>query len=153
MKPVFTGLVARLRNCQGVLVDSNIILDIATNDPKWGEWSGSALSECAEQTALVINPIIYAEVSIGYTTIEALNSALPSNVYQRESLPWEAGFLAGKCFLAYRRRGGSRNTPMPDFYIGAHAAIEHLALLTRDAARFQTYFPKLEILSPPKDLL
>jgi predicted nucleic acid-binding protein len=153
VKPVFTGLAARLRNCQGVLVDSNIILDIATNDPKWGEWSGSALSECAEHTALVINPIIYAEVSIGYTTIEALNSALPSNLYQREPLPWEAGFLAGKCFLLYRRRGGSRNTPMPDFYIGAHAAIEHLALLTRDAARFQTYFPKLEILSPPKDLL
>jgi hypothetical protein len=153
VKPVFTGLAARLRNCQGVLVDSNIILDIATNDPKWSEWSGSALSECAEHTALVINPIIYAEVSIGYTTIEALNSALPSNVYQREPLPWEAGFLAGKCFLVYRRRGGSRNTPMPDFYIGAQAAIEHLALLTRDAARFQTYFPKLEILSPPKDQL
>lgn len=153
MKPVFTGLAARLRNCHGVLVDSNIILDIATNDPKWSEWSGSALSECTEHATLVINPIIYAEVSIGYTTIEALNSALPRNVYQRDPLPWEAGFLAGKCFLAYRRRGGSRNTPMPDFYIGAHAAIEHLAVLTRDAARFQTYFPKLEILSPPKDLL
>jgi predicted nucleic acid-binding protein len=153
VKPVFTGLAARLRNCHGVLVDSNIILDIATNDPKWSEWSGSALSECTEHATLVINPIIYAEVSIGYTTIEALNSALPRNVYQRDPLPWEAGFLAGKCFLAYRRRGGSRNTPMPDFYIGAHAAIEHLAVLTRDAARFQTYFPKLEILSPPKDLL
>jgi predicted nucleic acid-binding protein len=147
VKPAFTGLAARLRNCQGVLVDSNILPDIATDDPKWSEWSGSALSECTEHAALVINPIIYAEVSIGYMIIEGLNSALPSSVYRRDPLPWEAGFLA------YRRRGGSRNTPMPDFYIGAHAAIEHLALLTRDAARFQTYFPKLEILSPPKDLL
>jgi predicted nucleic acid-binding protein len=153
VKSVFTGLAARHRNCQGILVDSNILLDIATNDPKWSEWSGSALSECAEHAALAINPIIYAEVSIGYTTIEALNSALPSSVYQRDPSPGEAGFLAGKCFLAYRRRGSSRNTPMPDFYIGAHTAIEQLALLTRDAARFQTYFPKLEILSPPNDLL
>ena len=92
-------------------------------------------------------------MSIGYTTIEALNAALPSSLYQRDPLPWEAGFLAGKCFLAYRRRGGLRNTPLPDFYIGAHAAIEHLALLTRDVARYQTYFPKVEILSPSKDLL
>jgi predicted nucleic acid-binding protein len=153
MTPALTGLPTRLRNCRGVLVDSNILLDIATDDAKWSDWSGSALAECAEHTTLVINPIIYAEVSIGYTTIEALNAALPSSLYQREPLPWEAGFLAGKCFLAYRRRGGLRNTPLPDFYIGAHAAIEHLALLTRDVARYQTYFPKVEILSPPKDLL
>ena len=153
MKPVLTSLPARLRNCRGVLVDSNILLDIATNDAKWNEWSGSALAECTEHATLIINPIIYAEVSIGYTTIEALNAALPGSLYQRDPLPWEAGFLAGKCFLAYRRRGGLRNTPLPDFYIGAHAAIEHLALLTRDVARFQTYFPKVEMLSPPKELL
>jgi predicted nucleic acid-binding protein len=153
MTPALTSLPTRLRNCRGVLVDSNILLDIATDDAKWSDWSGNALAECAEHTTLVINPIIYAEVSIGYTTIEALNAALPSSLYQREPLPWEAGFLAGKCFLAYRRRGGLRNTPLPDFYIGAHAAIEHLALLTRDVARYQTYFAKVEILSPPKDLL
>ena len=152
MKSVLTGLPARLRNCRGVLVDSNILLDIATNDAKWSDWSGGALAECAEHATLIVNPIIYAEVSIGYTTIEALNAALPRSLYQRNTLPWEAGFLAGKCFLAYRRRGGSRNTPLPDIYIGAHAAIEHLALLTRDAATFQTYFPNLEILSPPKSL-
>jgi predicted nucleic acid-binding protein len=150
--PALTGLPARLRRCRGVLVDSNILLDIATNDARWSDWSGSALAECAEHTALIVNPIIYAEVSIGFATIEALNAALPSGVYQRASLPWEAGFLAGKCFLAYRKRGGVRNTPLPDFYIGAHAAIENLALLTRDAARYQTYFPKVEMLSPPKDL-
>ncbi len=145
------NLAARLRTCQGVLVDSNILLDIATNDAKWSEWSGKALAECSEHASLVITPIIYAEVSIGYTTIEALDMALPSSLYQRRPLPWEAGFLAGKCFLAYRRRGGQRNSPMPDFYIGAQAAVEHLAVLTRDVARFQTYFSKLEILSPPDD--
>jgi len=149
----FAGWPARLRNCRGVLVDSNILLDIATGDAKWSAWSGGALAECSEHATLVINPIVYAEVSIGFTTIEALNAALPVGLYQRDSLPWEAGFLAGKCFLAYRRRGGQRTSPMPDFYIGAHAAIEHLAVLTRDVARFQTYFPKVEILSPAEDLL
>jgi predicted nucleic acid-binding protein len=153
VKPALTNLPARLQNCQGVLVDSNILLDIATNDPTWSDWSGSALAECTEHATLVINPIIYAEVSIGYKTIEGLNAALPNNLYQRQPLPWEAGFLAGKCFLTYRKCGGTRNTPMPDFYIGAHAAIEQLALLTRDMTRFQTYFPKVEILAPPKDRL
>jgi len=143
---------ARLSACRGVLVDSNVLLDIATNDPNWTGWSGRALAECAEQTALIINPIIYAEVSIGYTTIEALEAALPSTVYQREALPWEAGFLAGKCFLLYRRRGGPRRSPLPDFYIGAHAAIGHLALLTRDPTRYRSYFPKVEMLAPAKRL-
>lgn len=142
------SISARLRNCRGVLVDSNILLDIATDDPDWGEWSRNALAGCAEYLTLVINPIIYAEVSVGFSTIEALEAALPRAVFQREPLPWEAGFLAGKCFLAYRRRGGQRQTPLPDFYIGAHAAVGSLALLTRDAVRYQTYFPRVEILSP-----
>jgi hypothetical protein len=143
-------LAARLSACRGVLVDSNVLLDIATNDPDWGGWSGRVLAEAAEHTTLIINPIIYAEVSVGYTTIEALDAALPVTLYHREPLPWEAGFLAGKCFLLYRRRGGARNSPLPDFYIGAHAAIGHLALLTRDPARYRTYFPKIEILAPTK---
>ncbi len=150
--PALVGLPVRLRDCRGVLVDSNILLDVATNDPTWSSWSSDALAQCAEHAALLVNPIIYAEVSVGFTTIEALNAALPSSIYQRAPLPWEAGFLAGKCFLAYRRQGGVRNTPLPDFYIGAHAAIEKLALLTRDVARYQTYFPKVEILAPSKDL-
>jgi len=129
-------------------VDSNILMDVASHDSHWASWSRQALAECAEHSRLIINPIIYAEVSIGYLTIEALNAALAPDVYQREQLPWEAGFLAGKCFLAYRRRGGSRNTPLPDFYIGAHAAVGNLGLLTRDAARYRTYFPKVELLSP-----
>jgi predicted nucleic acid-binding protein len=134
-------------------VDSNILLDIATNDPKWAAWSGQALAECAEHAALVINPIIYAEVSIGFKTIEALNTALPSRIYERAQLPWEAGFLAAKCFLDYRKRGGRRTTPLPDLYIGAHAAIDRLALLTRDDARYRTYFPKVAVLAPAKDLM
>jgi len=133
-----------------VLVDSNVLLDIATNDPNWSDWSRRALAECAEHATLVINPIVYAEVSIRYTTIEALDAALPAALYRREPLPWEAGFLAGKCFLLYSRRGGPRNSPLPDFYVGAHAAIEHFALLTRDAARYRDYFPKVEILAPRK---
>jgi predicted nucleic acid-binding protein len=143
-------LPTRLKDCRGVLVDSNVLLDIATGDPNWGEWSARALAEVAEHTTLMINPIIYAEVSIGYTTIEALDAALPTALYQRESLPWEAGFLAGKCFVQYRRRGGLRNSPLPDFYVGAHAAIGRLGLLTRDAARYRSYFPGVQVFAPTK---
>jgi hypothetical protein len=150
MKPILANLAKRLASCRGVLADSNILLDIATRDPKWAAWSGQALAECAEHAVLVINPIIYAEVSIGFQSIEALNAALPIRIYERAQLPWEAGFMAGKCFLDYRKRGGARTTPLPDFYIGAHAAIDGLALLTRDDARYRTYFPKVEILSPVK---
>ena len=150
MTPLLAGLRARLSACRGVLVDSNVLLDIATNDATWAEWSATALAEVAEQSTLVINPIVYAEVSIGYGTIEALEVALPSTLYHREALPWEAGFLAGKCFLRYRRLGGSRNVPLPDFYIGAHAAIGRLGLLTRDAARYRTYFPQVPLLAPER---
>ena len=119
MTPAISNLRARLSACRGVLVDSNILLDIATRDPDWSGWSERALAECTEHTTLLIDPVIYAEVSIGYTTIEALDAALPATLYQREPLPWEGGFLAGKCFLMYRRRGGLRHSPLPDFYIGA----------------------------------
>lgn len=150
MRPAISGLQARLSHCRGVLVDSNVLLDVATNDPIWGDWSARALDEVTEHSMLIINPIIYAEVSIGYTTIEALDAALPGASYQREQLPWQAGFLAGKCFLLYRRRGGARSSPFPDFYIGAHAAVGRLALLTRNPARYRSYFPKVEILAPAK---
>ena len=148
MSPALPGLSTRLRGCRGVLVDSNVLLDVATNDQRWSHWSGCALVECMDIAPLILNPIIYAEVSVGYTTIEGLNAALPIDLYHREGLPWAAGFLAGKCFLAYRRRGGVRTAPLPDFYIGAHAAIGKLALLTRDESRYRTYFPTVEILSP-----
>ena len=104
----------------------------------------------AEQSVLVINPIVYAEVSIGFDSIEELESALPPNVFRRDELPWEAGFLAGKCFLAYRRRGGRRVAPLPDFYIGAHAAVRGMTVLTRDARRYKTYFPKLDLIAPKR---
>jgi predicted nucleic acid-binding protein len=132
----------------GVLVDSNVLLDIATGDPAWSAWSAEALAKAAERYPLIINPIIYAEVSIGYEKIEALDQALPAALYRREQLPWEAGFLAGKCFLLYRRQGGQRRSPLPDFYIGAHAAIRGLVLLTRDANRYRTYFPRVPLLAP-----
>ena len=148
MTPAVNNLRTRLSACRGVLVDSNVLLDVATNDPDWADWSARALAEVAERATLVVNPIIYAEVSIGYTTIEAVDAVLPATLYRREALPWEAGFLAGKSFLMYRRRGGLRTSPLPDFYIGAHAAIGHLALLTRDAARYRSHFPTVEILAP-----
>jgi len=131
-----------------VLVDSNVLLDVASNDPRWFTWSAEALTQAADQATLVINPIIYAEVSVNYTRIEEVDAALPPAVYHRAALPWEAAFLAGKCFLQYRRRGGSRRAPLPDFYIGAHAAVSGMSLLTRDPARYRTYFPKLTVIAP-----
>lgn len=132
----------------GVLVDSSVLLDVATEDPRWLPWSSAALERAAERSVLVVNPLIWAEVSIGFDRIEELDAALPASAYRRDPLPYEAGFLAGKAFLAYRRRGGVRRTPLPDFYIGAHAAIAGLRLLTRDAARYRTYFPKVELIAP-----
>jgi predicted nucleic acid-binding protein len=131
-----------------VLVDSNVILDVLTEDARWLAWSAEALAQAAERDVLVINPIIYAEVSVRFERIEELEEALPATFFRREALPWEAGFLAGKCFLAYRRRGGPRRSPLPDFYVGAHAAVRAMPLLTRDAARYQTYFPTLSLIAP-----
>jgi hypothetical protein len=133
-----------------VLVDSNVILDIATRDAKWESWSSGALERAANEAVLVINPIIYAEVSIGFNRVEDLEQALPPDLYRRDALPYEAAFLAGKCFLAYRRRKGTRTSPLPDFYIGAHAAVAGFRLLTRDATRYRTYFPKLELIEPSR---
>ena len=130
------------------LVDSNILLDVATADPVWGTWSSSTLARLADEDTLVINALIYAEVSIGFRSIEALEEALPIDLYRRENLPYEAAFLAGKVFLDYRRRGGQRRSPLPDFYIGAHAAILGLRLLTRDATRYRTYFSTLDLIAP-----
>jgi predicted nucleic acid-binding protein len=131
-----------------VLVDSNVLLDVLTEDPVWFDWSSSALEEHAESSVLVINPIIYSEVSVRFERIEELEEALPSDVFRRDPLPWEAGFLAGKCFLRYRRQGGVRRSPLPDFYVGAHAAVRRASLLTRDAARYRAYFPTVKLIAP-----
>lgn len=131
-----------------VLVDSNVLLDVVTGDPTWGTWSAESLSEAAEAAVLVINPIIYGEVSIGFARIEDLEVALPRSLFRRDDVPYEAAFLAGKCFADYRRRGGTRRSPLPDFYIGAHAAVAGFRVLTRDSARYRTYFPRLELIAP-----
>jgi predicted nucleic acid-binding protein len=125
------------------LVDSNVILDLVTEDPEWFDWSAAALSRAAEESPLVINPLIYAEVSVGFAGIEELDEALPPAYFTREPLPWEGAFLAARAFRRYRRAGGVRRHPLPDFYIGAHAAIAGHALLTRDPRRYRTYFPTL----------
>jgi predicted nucleic acid-binding protein len=133
-----------------ILVDANVILDLVTEDPTWNEWSAAALADAAERDALAINPIIYAEVSIGFDRIEELDAALPEHEFARLPLPWPAAFLAGKCLLTYRRAGGTRRSPLPDFYIGAHAAVDDLELLTRDPRRYRTYFPRLRLIAPAR---
>lgn len=133
-----------------VLVDSCVILDIVTEDKKWFSWSSHTLQAQAHQHLLLINPIIYGEVSISFQKIEELEYAIPPHLFKRIPLPWEAAFLAGKVFLNYRRSGGERSTPLPDFFIGAHAAIENLLLLTRDTKRFKHYFPTLNIIAPER---
>lgn len=132
----------------GTLVDSNVLLDVITEDDEWFEWSAARLAEAADRGALFVNPLIYAEVAAGFERIEDLDDALPSSYYRRVALPWESAFLAGQCFVRYRRRGGTRRAPMPDFYIGAHAAIAGLTLLTRDAERYRAYFPTLHLVAP-----
>ena len=131
-----------------VFVDANVLIDVATDDPAWADWSANALEQAGRGARLVINPIVYAEVSVAFDRIEDLDALLPPDVFHREALPWEAAFLAGKAFLAYRRRGGAKETPLPDFYIGAHAAARGYQLLTRDRGRFATYFPKVALIAP-----
>ncbi len=132
----------------GTLVDSNVLLDIMTEDPVWQDWSITALADAAETGPLHINPVIYSEVSIRFSSIEDLEDALPHADYRRAAIPWAAGFLAGKAFLSYRRNQGTKTTTLPDFLIGAHAAIAEFQLLTRDASRYRTYFPTVQLLTP-----
>jgi predicted nucleic acid-binding protein len=133
---------------RGTLVDSNVLLDMFTEDDEWFDWSTAMLARAAERGHLVINPIIFAEVAPQFDSLEELDEALPTDYYRRATLPWEAGFLASRAFVKYRRRGGTRRSPLPDFYVGAHAAVEGLALLTRDARRYRKYFPSLTIIAP-----
>jgi len=132
----------------GTLVDSNVVLDVLTEDESWLEWSSNALASASEAGPLYINPIIYGEVSIRFSLIEDLDDALPVTDYRRLPLPWEAAFLAGKVFLDYRRNKGTRSSTLPDFFIGAHAAVTELKLLTRDPARYRTYFPTIQLIAP-----
>ena len=131
-----------------VLVDSNVILDIMTEDKRWYAWSSETLAQCAENHLLAINPIIYAEVSIRFGKIEELEEALIPGYFLKLDLPWEAAFLAGKCFMKYRNLKGAYRSPLPDFYIGAHAAVLRVPLLTRDKNRYRTYFPTVKLIAP-----
>jgi predicted nucleic acid-binding protein len=133
---------------RATLVDANVLLDILTDDPTWSTWSGDALASAADSTVLVINPIVYGEVSVRFSRIEELDDVLAPQDFARHPLPWSAAFLAGKCYLDYRRQGGTRRSPLPDFYIGAHAAVAGFRLLTRDARRYRKYFPRLPLLTP-----
>lgn len=130
------------------LVDSNVLLDLIQEDRRWLPWSSAQLARCRERGSLAINPIIYAELTPGFDDAESLDQALPAADFQRLPLPYGAAFLAGQAFVAYRRRGGQKHSPLPDFYIGAHALLEGMTLLTRDAARYKSYFPGLKLIAP-----
>lgn len=156
----------------GTLVDSNVLLDVMTRDATWCDWSTQALATAAEAGPLWINPVIYAEVSVRFTRIEDLDDALPPDQFRRSQLPWDAAFLAGKAFLRHRRgrravartvtrtsaagrsasgTSAGRASTLPDFYIGAHAAVSQLALLTRDVNRYRAYFPTVHLVAPSRD--
>lgn len=131
-----------------ILIDSNVLLDIATKDPVWFDWSFSSLAEAAEDSDLCINPLIYAEASIRYASPVEFDEAFPDTAFKRVGLPFSAAFVAGKAHLKYRRSGGTRTSPLPDFYIGAHAAVAGFRILTRDTRRYKTYFPSVELIAP-----
>lgn len=133
---------------RGILVDSNVILDIFLDDPNWAGWSESTLEKFSSIAKLFINPIIYSEVSIGFKRIEELEAALNRAGFQMLEIPKEALFLAGKVFLKYRKNAGIKRSPLPDFYIGAQAAVFEMDLVTRDASRYRTCFPTVKLISP-----
>ncbi|MDW6021907.1 type II toxin-antitoxin system VapC family toxin [Mesorhizobium sp. BAC0120] len=130
------------------IVDTNVLVDFFSAESPWRSWCDTQIEQSRRLGAIVINPIIFAELAAGFPTMELLDAALDPTKFQREDLPWEAAFMAGKAYLGYRRSGGDRRSPLPDFYIGAHAAVRAYRLLTRDLGRYRTYFPSLEIIAP-----
>lgn len=131
-----------------VLVDSCVLLDVAHEDPRFAAASAALLERLGDRHQLMINPLIFAEVSVRYTRPADVDRALPPDVFRREPLPFDAAFLAGKAFVAYRRRGGTRTSPLTDFFIGAHAAVAGAAIATRDVVRYRQYFPTVTLLTP-----
>ncbi len=129
------------------LVDSNVLLDLFNPHSSWFAWSKAALEDAADIGQLIINPVIYAEVSVGYDRIEEIDAALP-DILHREPVTYETAFLAAKAYRIYRARGGQRRFPLPDFFIGAHAAVSHYDLITRDAKSYRTYFPTEHLITP-----
>ncbi len=131
-----------------ILVDTNVLIDVAVDDPAWGRWSGEQLAAARDADGVAINAIVYTELSVHFDTVEALESALSLFRFERLHLPWEAAFVAAKAFKRYRQSGGGKSSPLPDFFIGAHAAVSGLALLTRDPRRYRRYFPKVRLIAP-----
>jgi len=132
-----------------ILIDSNVIMDVIDRSSAWHSWSAERLGTAVESgRRLVINPIIYAEVSVPFSSRRLVDEALRPSQFVREDLPWSAAFVAGKAFLAYRKRGGERRSPLPDFFIGAHAQARRYTVLTRDSATYRTYFPDVELIAP-----
>lgn len=131
-----------------VLVDSNVLIDLINQSSSQAEWSQRQIRELGDREILVINPLILAEASVSFKSYEEVDIALPPDWYRREDLPWEAAYLAGQCYVQYRRRIGLKRSPMPDFYIGAHALVRGHRLLTRDAKLYRTYFPGLRLITP-----
>ena len=132
----------------GILVDSNIILDVFTDDPHWADWAESTLEECSNFSMLYINSIVYSEISIGFDRIEDLESAITKAGFRILDIPKEALFLAGKAYLKYKRSEGAKRSPLPDFFIGAHAAVLNMDLITRDVSRYRSYFPTVKLIAP-----
>lgn len=133
-----------------IMVDSNILIDIFSKDPVWFKWSSDTIEQYAEQSRFIINQIIYGEISISFKRIEELEESLPPSYFVRDSIPWEASFLAAKVFYQYKKNGGKKNLILPDFLIGAHAAVRGVPLITRDISNYKTYYPDLKIISPQK---
>lgn len=131
-----------------ILVDTNVLIDVVTENTAWAEWSATQLARAIDKHGIAINPVIYSEFSIPYLHERDVDQALTALSAARLEMPWPAAFLAGKAFALYRSRGGNRTAPLPDFFIGAHAAVAGLTLLTRDAARYREYFPKVKLIAP-----
>lgn len=131
-----------------VLVDTNVLVDLLTDDPLWANWSSDAFCACSDHARMVIDTPVYGELAVRYDSVEELEQMIHAADLEREHVPWTAAFLAGKAFADYRQAGGTRRSPLPDFYIGAHAAVTGMSLLTRDAARYRTYFPTVELITP-----
>ena len=132
----------------GTVVDSNVLLDTIIGAPPWADWSTGMIQEAAARSRLIINAVIFAEVSVGFAVAADVDAALAMAPLEREPISYDAAFLAGKVFVEYRRRGGVRRSSLPDFFIGAHAAVSGYRLLTRDATRYRTYFPRLNLIAP-----
>lgn len=133
------------------LVDANVLLDLSTDDARWRGWSERTLEDAIADGGAAINPIIYAEIALDFGDPQALDRWLGNFEMQKLALPYEAAFLASRAYQHYRRAGGARRSPLPDFYIGAHASVADLTLITRDARRYRTYFPALRLIAPPQE--